>query len=268
MFKYLKKPDVPSSSPDVITFPFDFQTFQFSMDNFVKSYTRKRVTKENLQEVMEEVNQTVRPDWSNFKLWDYISVLMMVGITGAIFYCIFTIKVRYLLLFAIKMFAILLGVIANLAIWACCLGSSINKIREKIQGVLDNRDEFYDEKGMRWSLCDGNDFPYWIELHIQSVFEMKLEQEKEAFESKRATDTKDASFSEDKGMLSSNVGKNKKGGKKNKANAYYDLQEDDAEYEEEEDDQPVPRNQRINNKNGNNKYANMEDEDEEAGYYD
>jgi len=270
MFKYLKRPDVPSSSPDIMTFPFDFITFQFSMENFVKSYTRKRVTKENLTEVMEEVNAAVKPDWAGFKLWDYIAILSMIAVTCGIFYCIFTIKVRYLLLFAIKMFSILLGVIANLAIWTCCLNGSINKIREKIQGVLDNRDEFYDEKGMRWSICEGSDFPYWIELHIQSQFEMQLEREKEAYESKRAAETKDSSFSEDKGMLQSNIGRNKKSSKKNNNGAtYYDMQEDDAEYDEDVDDQPVPRSQRNNNQKSNNNYANMvEEDDEEAGYYD
>jgi len=267
MFKFLKSPDVPSSSPDTMTFPFEFSTLQFSMENFVKSYTRKRVTKENLAEVMEEVNTALKPDWESFKLWDYIAVFGMTLITIGIFYCILTIQMRHLLLFAIKMISVLVGIIVNASIWACCMSSSLNKIRDKIQGILDNRDEFYDEKGMRWTICEGSDFPYWLELHIQSQFEMKLEQEKEAYESKRAATAKDSSFSEDRGMLESNIGRNKKGGKKNnnRGMMHYDMQEDEAEYEEDMEDQPVPRPQR--NQNGNNgtangNYGNLVEEEE------
>jgi len=269
MFKFLKSPDVPSSSPDTMTFPFEFNTLSFSMENFVKSYTRKRVTKENVAEVMEEVNATLKPDWESFKIWDYIAVLSMTLITVGIFYCILTIQMRHLLVFAIKMIGVLIGIIANASIWTCCMSSSLNKIRDKIQGILDNRDEFYDEKGMRWTICEGTDFPYWLELHIQSQFEIKLEQEKEAYESKRAATAKDSSFSEDRGMLESNLGRNRKGGKKNnKGKMYYDMQEDDAEYEEDIDDQPVPRSQRNQNGNAGRNYANLVEEeyDDEIGF--
>ena len=73
MYRIAKKPEVPSSTPDKITFPFDFSEFGFTMENYVRSFTRNRVSKEKILEVLDEVNATIQAEKENFNTWDTIS---------------------------------------------------------------------------------------------------------------------------------------------------------------------------------------------------
>ena len=79
--------------------------------------------------------------------------------------------------------------VINFAIYLCCLGGASNSLRERIQEILDEKDEYFDSKGMKWTVCSDTDFPYWIELHIQSQFEMRLQEGKRKI-SRKNKDTK------------------------------------------------------------------------------
>jgi len=281
MFKYFKHPEVPTSSPDKMTFPFEFGSFQYTMENFVKSFTRNRVTKENLTEVMEEVNAAVKSDSDSFKTWDYLSIVFLAVINAGILACILTIKVQLLTLFAIKLGVILVGIVLNFSIWACCLGGSTTRLRDKIQNILDQKDEYFDSKGMRWTVCTDTDFPYWIELHIQSQFEMKLagekRQAKKQVTSERDEEKETHGYSEEKGIYGyqgNSAQKNSKQGNarlmKPTKNGFADLGiEEDDEDLDQSDEQPKPKPAQqveidINSKKFNRLYAPLEEDYEET----
>jgi len=286
MFKYFKHPEIPDSSPDKLTFPFEFKSFQFTMDNYVKSYTRNRVTKENLTEVLEEVNASIKGDSDGFKTWDYLSVIFLLLINASILGCILTIQIKYFMIFAIKLGAILVGITFNFIIYACCLNSSMTVLRDKIQNVLDSKDEYFDSKGMRWGVCLETDFPYWIELHIRSQFEMKLQKEKQEARRKAGQDTEkettDIGYSEEQGIRGNQLAKSKKhtkGGaptlmrQTDKRNGFAELgiEENDEEYETSQV-QPKPKAPQeididMDNKKFNRLYAPL-DEDYEENYED
>jgi len=270
MFKLFKQPDIPSSSPDMLTFPFEYNTFSFTMENYVKSYTRNRVTKENLKEIIDEVNSALKTDSDSFKAWDYFAVFLMLAFNGSILACIMTIDIKDFVIFAIKLAYIVVALIMNFVIYGCCLDSTVNRLREKIQSILDQKDEYFDSKGMKWTVCNGADFPYWVELHIQSQFEMKAEREMEKATGVKKNRKTDAD-NENKGILDS-VGNikypAKKGGlfgnKKNNQQHLIDFEVDEEaeEYEQDQSNvQPKPRGQRNNfNPNPNNNYAQQQDD--------
>ena len=185
MFKYLKRQTAPDSSPDMLTFPFRFGPFQFTMENFVRSYTRKRVTKDNLDEILEEINLVIKSEGSGFKCWDWISVLVLILINVGIIGCVATLKIDDLILFAVKVAIIFVCLIMNFSIYMCCLNSATNRLRDKIQEILDIKDEYFSSKGMKWAICSETDFPYWIELHVQSQFEIKIEKDVQRVEGKK-----------------------------------------------------------------------------------
>jgi len=255
MFKYFKQPDIPSSSPDMLTFPFEYSSFSFTMDNYVKSYTRNRVTKENLKEIIEEVNSALKADSDSFKAWDYFAIFIILALNGGILACCLTIEMKAFVMFAIKLGYIVVALIMNFVIYGCCLDSTVNRLRDKIQSILDQKDEYFDSKGMKWAVCNGADFPYWVELHIQSQFEMKLEREME-----RATGTKKNKKTdrdnENKGILDSTGNikyQQKKAGlfgsnKKNNQQQLIGFEVDEEDEEAEQDTSQVqPRAQRLQN---------------------
>lgn len=271
MFKYFKKPEVPTSSPDMLTFPFEFSSFQFTMENFVKSFTRNRVTKENLNEILEEVNTALKSDSDSFKVWDHLAIALFIAINGGILACILTLKIKLFVIFAIKLAAIFVGLILNFVVWSCCLGGTSTRIRDKVQGVLDTKDEYFDSKGMRWSVSAENDFPFWIELHIQSQFEMKLEKEKEKMEGKKKPKHA-GSYSESKGIMDQGSAQFKKKAKKGKEQKliYEGMEEEDEYNEEDIEQQPQHQEVEINmqkNKKIDRLYAPLE-EDYEENYED
>jgi len=277
MYQLFKKPEVPTSSPDKLTFPFEFGAFKFTMENYVKSFTRKRVTKENIIEILDEVNAALRTDSESFKVWDYLSVITILLINCGILACILTLQVKLFAVFAIKLGFIVLGIIMNFVIWGCCLDGRIDQMRNKIQYILDSKDEYFDSKGMRWSVCTDTEFPYWVELHIQSQFEMKLAQEKEELEGRKKK--QEASYSENKGILESRAtteNKSKKpklaglfGGRTQKGLINFDV---DEELEEHEQSQVQPPKNQVeidmnNDKKFDRLYAPLE-EDYEENYED
>ena len=240
MYKYIKSPEVPTSSPDVMTFPFEFGSFQFTMENYVRSYTRKRVTKENLTEVMEEVNTAIKPQADGFKTWDYLSIIFLIILDAGLLACVLTININQVLILAIKIGAVFVGFILNFVIYLCCLNGSSTHLREKIQEILDSKDEYFDSKGMRWTVCSDFEFPYWIELHIQSQFEMKLKQENEELQAKKKETGKNSNYSENKGILENQPGKkvggaiNKKPNKKGFVNLEeFNEEDEDEDYEDQ-----------------------------------
>jgi len=278
MYKFFKKPEVPTSSPDKITFPFEFSGFKYTMENYVKSFTRNRVTKENLIEILDEVNAALRTDSENFKTWDYLAVATILAINSGILACILTLQVKAFAMFAIKLGFIVLGIIINFVIWGCCLDGRIDQMRNKIQYILDSKDEYFESKGMRWSVCVETEFPYWVELHVQSQFEMRLAQEKDEFEGKKKK--KEGKDSENKGILESRVtteNKPKKpklaglfGGRTQKGLVNFDVDEELAEHEESQV-QPPNKHQveidMIQDKKFDRLYAPLE-EDYEENYDD
>ena len=94
MYRFCKQPDIPDSSPDMLTFPLEFGPFQFTMENFVRSYTRKRVTKEDLIEVINEVNSSIKRQAESFKVWDYVAMLFLILINGGTLACLITLKMN------------------------------------------------------------------------------------------------------------------------------------------------------------------------------
>lgn len=269
MFKFFKQPDIPSSSPDMLTFPFEYNTFSFTMENYVKSYTRGRVTKENLKEIIDEVNSALKTDSDSFKAWDYFAIFLMFALNGGILACVLTIEMRAFVMFAIKLGYIVVALIMNFVLYGCCLDSTVNRLRDKIQSILDQKDEYFDSKGMKWTVCNGADFPYWVELHIQSQFEMKLEREMEQATGKKKNKKTDRD-NENKGILDS-VGNikypSKKGGlfgnKKNNQQHLigFEVDEEAEEYEQDQSHvQPKPRGQRLNNFNNNNQQQQPRDD--------
>jgi len=270
MFKFFKQPEIPSSSPDMLTFPFEYNTFSFTMENYVKSYTRNRVTKENLKEILDEVNSALKTDSDSFKAWDYFAVFLMLALNGGILACVLTIEMRAFVMFAIKLGYIVVALIMNFVLYGCCLDSTVNRLRDKIQSILDQKDEYFDSKGMKWTVCNGADFPYWVELHIQSQFEMKLEREIEQATGGKKNKKTDRD-NENKGILDS-VGNIKYPPKKgglfaNKKNTQqhligFEVDEEAEEYEQDQSHvQPKPRGQRNNfNNNNNNNYAQQQDQ--------
>lgn len=276
MYKVIKKPEVPTSSPDRITFPFEFSSFQYTMENFVKSFTRNRVTKEYLVEVMEEINAALKSESDSFKIWDYLAIALLVAINGGVLACILTLKIKYLLLFAIKLGAVFVGIILNFVIYSCCLGGTSTRLRDKVQAVLDNKDEYFDSKGMRWAICAETEFPYWLELHVQSQFEMKLQKEKEALEGKKRLSSKDA---ENQGIVdrdsSAKIKKKQKANMKGKEKKLMNMnmEEEDEEYYQEEEIAQNPKDREEvqigirNDKKLDRLYAPLE-EDYEENYED
>jgi len=298
MYKLFKKPEVPTSSPDIMTFPFEYGPFQFTMENYVRSYTRKRVTKENLAEVMEEVNVAIKSQGDSFKTWDYLSLVFLLVLNAGMLACILTLQLNLVFLLAIKIGVVFIGFILNFAIYLCCLNGSATRLREKVQEILDSKDEYFESKGMRWTVGSDSEFPFWIELHIQSQFEMKLKQEKEELQGKK-TETQKTNYSENKGILngknSKNTGTvvtNKKPNKKGFVNLeeFNEEEEDDdyenqaqveaeveiedelAQVEDEETDNPQPESQphqqevRLDVKSGkkvDRLYAPLDDDYEE-----
>jgi len=240
MYKYFKNPEVPTSSPDVMTFPFEFGPFQFTMENYVRSFTRKRVTKENLAEVMEEVNTAIKPQADGFKTWDYLSVMFLLVLNIGMLVCILTLQINLVFLLAIKIGIVFVGFILNFVIYLCCLNGSSTRLRDKVQEILDSKDEYFESKGMRWTVCSDSEFPYWIELHIQSQFEMKLKQENEQLQGKKKETQKGSNYSENKGILDNKPGKKVGGAIKQKPNKKgfvnleeFNEEEEDEDYEEQ-----------------------------------
>jgi hypothetical protein len=238
------------------------------MENYVKSYTRGRVTKENLKEIIDEVNSALKTDSDSFKAWDYFAIFLILALNGGILACILTIEMRAFVMFAIKLGYIVVALILNFVIWGCCLDSTVNRLRDKIQSILDQKDEYFDSKGMKWTVCNGADFPYWVELHIQSQFEMKLEREMEQATGKKKNKKTDRD-NENKGILDS-VGNikyppQKKGGlfgnKKNNQQHLIGFEVDEEAEEYEQDQSHVqPRAQRMNNFNNQQQQQQARDD--------
>jgi len=226
------------------------------MENYVRSFTRNRVTKENLKEIIEEVNSALKTDSDSFKAWDYFAVFLMLALNGGILACILTIEMKAFVLFAIKLGYIVVALIMNFVLYGCCLDSTVNRLRDKIQSILDQKDEYFDSKGMKWTVCNGADFPYWVELHIQSQFEMKLEREIEQATGVKKNKKTDRD-NENKGILVDSTGNmkyQKKGGlfgnKKKNQQQLIDFEVDEEDEENEQDTSMQPqRNQRQNNFN-------------------
>jgi len=239
MYKLFKKPEVPTSSPDVMTFPFEYGPFQFTMENYVRSFTRKRVTKENLAEVMEEVNVAIKPQADSFKTWDYISLIFLLVLNVGMLACVLTLQLNLVFLLVIKIGVVFVGFILNFVIYMCCLNGSSTRLREKVQEILDSKDEYFESKGMRWIVCADTEFPFWIELHIQSQFEMKLKQEKDQHQGKKTETQKTTNYSENKGILDGQAAKkagavitNKKPNKKGFVNLEeFNEEDEDDDYE-------------------------------------
>lgn len=246
------------------------------MENFVKSFTRNRVTKENLVEIMEEVNTTLKSESDSFKIWDHIGIFILLAINGGILACILTLKVKFFVIFAIKLAGIFIGLIMNFVVWSCYLGGTSNRLRDKVQGILDTKDEYFDSKGMRWSVCAETDFPFWIELHIQSQFEMQLEKEKEQMGIKKKQPKHSGSYSESKGIMeqgSAQLRKKQQTKSKHQKLIYEGMEEEDEYNEEDLEQQQQPQHQEveINMKKDKKKidrlYAPLE-EDYEENYED
>lgn len=200
MYRLAKNPEIPSSTPDRITFPFDFNSFSYTFENYVKSFTRNRVSKEKIHEVIEEVNTSVQPEGDSFNTWDLIGLITFAILTIGAVYCIITLKLTDLTIWLIKFLLILFFMIANVCIWGYCQSGTISRLRNKVQFGLDSQEDFYEEKGMKWMIPTEHDFPYWIELHVQSEFEMKDETEKGKKAKKKKVENK---YSERRGMLES-----------------------------------------------------------------
>jgi hypothetical protein len=175
MYRIAKKPEVPSSTPDKITFPFDFSEFGFTMENYVRSFTRNRVSKEKILEVLDEVNATIQAEKENFNTWDTISLVLFILGSLVALYCLLTLRLKDLTIWLIKFLLIIVTIIFNICIWGYCQSGAISRMKSKIQFILDSQEDVYEEKGMKWSLSNENEFPFWIELHIQSEYEMKVD---------------------------------------------------------------------------------------------
>ena len=279
MYSYLKRKEVPTSSPDRLTFPLELGTFKYTMENYVKSFTRKRVTKANLEEIIEEVNTALKSESDNFKLFDYLAILLILIINGGILACILTLDVKMFVAFAIKLGYIVVANIATCVIWSCCFDGKIENMRNKIQFILDSKDEYFESKGMRWTVCTDTEFPYWIELHIQSQFEMKLAEEMaERDGAKRKQET---SYSENKGILDSRATTTDVKPKKTRLGALlgrtgqkplanFDVDEELAEHEESQVQPPQPKQDgevNMHDKKFDRLYAPLE-EDYEENYDD
>ncbi len=278
MYHFFKKPEIPTSSPDKLTFPFDYSTFKYTMENYVKSFTRNRVTKENLIEILDEINSTLRSDADSFKLLDYIAVILIFAINLGVLFCILTLETKNFTMFGIKLAFIVFGILMSFILWGCCLDGKIDNMRNKVQYVLDTKDDYFDSKGMRWTVCSETEFPYWVELHIQSQFEMKLAQEKEAREGKKPK--KDKEFSESRGILESRVTSDGRiikpkvtsllAGRIAKNNINFDVDEELEENEVSQIQAQPKKEIDIENQNDrkfNRLYAPLE-EDYEANYED
>jgi hypothetical protein len=200
MYRLAKNPEIPSSTPDKITFPFQFNTFTFTFDNYVKSFTRNRVSKEKVNEIIEEINNTIQHDGDGFNSWDVFGLILFCLLALTALFCIFTLRLNDLTMWLIKFLGILLCLVADVCIWGYCQSGTIAKLRNKVQFVLESQDDFYEEKGMKWTLTNEHDFPYWIELHVQSEFEMK-DDHKEQVKLKKAKKAETLKYSEKRGML-------------------------------------------------------------------
>jgi hypothetical protein len=198
MYRFAKNPEIPSSTPDRITFPFDFATFSYSFENYVKSFTRNRVSKEKINEVIEEINTSVQPDGDSFNTWDVIALVTFALLTIGAVYCIITLRLEDLTIWLIKFLLILFFMITNVCIWGYCQSGTISRMRNKVQFGIDSQEDFYEEMGMKWMIPTEHDFPYWIELHVQSEFEMKDDVKQSKKGKKKRVEN---SFSERKGML-------------------------------------------------------------------
>lgn len=253
MYRFAKNPEIPTSTPDRITFPFDFSSFSYTFENYVKSFTRNRVSKEKINEVIEEINTSVQPDGDGFNTWDVIALATFALLTIGAVYCVITLRLTDLTVWLIKFLLILFFMITNVCIWGYCQSGTISRMRNKVQFGIDSQEDFYEEMGMKWIIPTEHDFPYWIELHVQSEFEMKDEVKQGKKGKKKRSEN---SFSERKGMLEQDDGEDYTEEMRHQYGREEDDEEEeeddrrdrDDEEEEEEDDEEQPRQIQIKKK--------------------